>query len=91
MTKLVFGIVEGKYSFKPLLFDAELLRADDLDKLLIRQIGKEKRSIRRTSSVFVMDDIELINLMNHYGIDKVYKIIGARICEDKWYETEIRN
>ena len=87
--KLLFGIINGKNSFKPLLFDAELLRDDDLDKLLIRQIGKEKRSIRRTSSVFVMDDIELNNLMNHYGIDKVCKIIGARICEDKWYEAEI--
>lgn len=86
---LAFGILEGKNSFKPLLFDAHLLRDEDKTKKIIRFVDRENKDIRLVSSVFEMPDKEVSNLMNHYGISDIYKIVGARKCEEVWYEADV--
>lgn len=87
---LVWGIPEGEY--KPQLFDVQFVRNSDWHgcELLTMWDGK-KVEVRTISTQFHMDERDLNNLMNHYGIAEYYRIIGRRKCEEFIYETDIHN
>lgn len=87
---LVWGIPEGEY--KPQLFDVQFVRKSDWIgcRLLTLWDGK-KVEVKTISSRFYMDEKDLNNLMNHYGIAEYYRIIGRRKCEEFIYEADIHD
>lgn len=82
---LMWGIPKGEY--KPLMFDCtDVPNADYGEgKELLAIIGKNETAIRKISSVFHMEPRDLDNLMNHYGMTDVPRIIGCRTCEVTYY------
>lgn len=82
---LMWGIPKGEY--KPMLFNCTGVPDDDFDdsKELLAVVGKNETAIRKISSVFHMEPRDLDNLMNHYGMTDVPRIIGCRRCEVTYY------
>ena len=82
---LFWGIPKG--DFKPIMFDCTEVPITDYgeNKELLAIVGKEEAVIKKISTVFVMEKRELDNLLNHYGIVDVPRIIGCRTCEVTYY------
>lgn len=83
--QLFWGIPKGEY--KPMLFNCTGVPNADYGegKELLAIVGKNETAIRKISSVFHMEPRDLDNLMNHYGMTDVPKIIGCRRCEVTYY------
>lgn len=82
---LFWGIPKGEY--KPLMFDCtDVPNADYGEgKELLAVVGKNEAAIRKISTVFLVEKKDLDNLMNHYGMTDVPRIIGCRRCEVTYY------
>lgn len=83
--RLFWGIPEGE--FKPLLFNCVDTPnyAYGEGKELLAVLGKEVTAVKKVSTVFHMEPRDLGNLLNHYGIVDVPKIIGCRTCEVTYF------
>lgn len=83
--QLFWGIPKG--DFKPLIFNCTGVPNADYGegKELLAVVGKDETAIRKVSSVFLMEQRDLDNLLNHYGIVDVPRIIGCRRCEVTYY------
>lgn len=87
---LVWGIPEGEY--KPQIFEAGFVRpADWKGRSLLTLWDGRKTEVKIISTRFYMDEKDLNNLMNHYGIADYYRIIGRRKCEEFIYEADIHD
>lgn len=82
---LFWGIIKGEY--KPRLFDGEDVTNEDVfrKKELLAIYGKNEVGVRMVSSFFQMEEKDVNNLMNHYGIIEIPRIIGSRTCEVTYY------
>lgn len=83
--QLFWGIPKG--DFKPLIFNCTGVPNADYTpgKELLAVVGKDETAIKKVSSVFLMEQRDLDNLLNHYGIVDVPRIIGCRTCEVTYY------
>ncbi|MBR3277716.1 MAG: hypothetical protein IKG01_02245 [Lachnospiraceae bacterium] len=83
--QLFWGIPKGEY--KPMLFNCTGVPNADYGegKELLATVGKNEAAIRKISTVFHMEPRDLDNLLNHYGIVDVPRIIGCRTCEVTYF------
>ena len=83
--QLFWGIPKG--DFKPMIFNCTGVPNADYGegKELLAVVGKNETAIKKVSSVFLMEQRDLDNLLNHYGIVDVPRIIGCRRCEVTYY------